>query len=785
MSPVRLLLRRQLRRHRRQTVALALLAVLAGLLGTVAAVMTLDYPGLVESRTEALDGADVVSVVPAGEATDVAVAAATGSAGVEAHSVEPVLTAPAEYAYGDTTQTGDLLVVDLDADRPFDEIRAIDNDHPPVDNPVHLPLIFSTGGGYEPGDPFVVTVGAREVTFHVQGFVETVTLGVPTMGFPLVALDSETFAATAEDLGDAFVPASLLRAQTTDADAANDVARAVTDSLTSAGLVSATDNTWSYTMTLETIASTIVIGSSIYAAMLGAFAVVVTVVAAVVVRFLVANLVREDVRAIGAMRAVGFSAGQVTASIVLLVAIPVVLAACVGVVLSPLVLPLLESSMAAQTGLPWEAGISWPGAFVVVGVLGAVAAGTAALAARRLRRIPPVVALRGGQPAHVPGRDRLPLASTRGPLNLVLGLKRLVSAPGQAVALGVVLAIVAFTGSTWAAIAGTLGRSEQDFVQLLVGDLEDVLVVVGADTDRTEALETVRAVDGVEDAFYRQLVGLTVDGLPLRIQVAADQGHPERSSLAAGRHPVHPNEIMLGVTAADRLEAEVGDQVPVTVQGAEADYLVVGIVQTTQQAGMTGGMTEAAWHRLEPDGELTSMAVYASAGDSPADVAAGVRPALGDDLVSSYDLRTTIGGQVSVYSTMISGLTVALAALGVVIVTLVVGLLVTTMVVREHRSFGIRKALGFTSRDLVRQVLATILPVVALAAAIGAGAAGFAAEPVAGSMLAGVGHSSIELDAPPWLPLAIVAGLVALAWVCTALAASRLRRISPYGLLTE
>ena len=46
----------------------------------------------------------------------------------------------------------------------------------------------------------------------------------------------------------------------------------------------------------------------------------------------------------------------------------------------------------------------------------------------------------------------------------------------------------------------------------------------------------------------------------------------------------------------------------------------------------------------------------------------------------------------------------------VVVTVLVVGLVVTTMLVQTHRELGIKKAMGFTNRELSGQTRWTYLP---------------------------------------------------------------------------
>ena len=80
------------------------------------------------------------------------------------------------------------------------------------------------------------------------------------------------------------------------------------------------------------------------------------------------------------------------------------------------------------------------------------------------------------------------------------------------------------------------------------------------------------------------------------------------------------------------------------------------------------------------------------------------------------------------YSDMMLGLIATIVTLTVATTALVTGVVITTQIRQQARDFGVLKALGFTSRQLRRQILAGLLPPLLIGTALGGAAGWFAVD---------------------------------------------------------
>ena len=95
------------------------------------------------------------------------------------------------------------------------------------------------------------------------------------------------------------------------------------------------------------------------------------------------------------------------------------------------------------------------------------------------------------------------------------------------------------------------------------------------------------------------------------------------------------------------------------------------------------------------------------------------------------------------------------------------------------------KALGFTSRQVRRQILAGLLLPLLIGAGLGGAVGWFALTPGFGALLAPIGFRKVDLGVEPWMIGAVVVGVVLLGVAVAWVASARVKRISAYALITE
>lgn len=780
---LRALVLRQLRRTRRQSATLGLLIVLTAALGNIGLICFTDYSKNL-NRTAAQTQTEDIGLATLRAADNQAVIdAVQADPRVVQMEATPVRTITGTIDYGGAESTVLVALHDKDAPVALGRTRVVEQLEDPVPNPVFVPYLFKAVGDYRLGDEIVIRGSSGDLRFHVQGFVETVSLGSIQMGIVGMWLPQSEFASMAGN--PAIADTTLVKARIDDTVDGEKVVGEISSTLgaeyRAAGQQPPT--LWSTARGLTDQALTFV--PSLFAVSLIFFAAVMIVSVAVVIRFLVKNSIMRDLRGIGTLKAVGFTSGQVMGSYLAFFLTGAALCTVAGVAMSYAVLPLVARSLSGQTGIVWRPGFSWLGLLSLLAVGCLAVALTTLLAGRQIRSIPPVHALRGGLATHTFTRNPLPLDRARGPLSLLLGVKSSIRRASQGAAVALVIGLVSMVSVFSVALYENVLADSTRFTNLVIGDFAEVEAHVDDGADRAQTLSAVRTATGVQKAFYNDYQDVSSAGVQFLTQVTENYSTQRVSMAYEGRDPKHANEVALGGRLAELLDVQVGDVIDLTIGQTQEQFVVVGLLQTARNMGQLAELTTSGYQRLDPGFTPSTIAVYTAGSTTPTELVATLKRADHGSLLSVTDNESNMRSQVDGYAAAAGVLAVAIVAITAAVVILVVSLVVTTTLTEERRSIGIHKAVGFTRRELMIQTCISYLLPVATGVILGCITGALLVDPLLSLALGRFGLVATSFALDPWLMLAMGAAIVTLAVALTLWRSRQIGRISAYTLLTE
>ena len=296
-------------------------------------------------------------------------------------------------------------------------------------------------------------------------------------------------------------------------------------------------------------------------------------------------------------------------------------------------------------------------------------------------------------------------------------------------------------------------------------------------------LRSIQAIPGVRQALFLDYRTGAVSGITCQLKITADCGRLDNVGLYAGREPRAADETAIGGNLARALGKRIGDSIEVTARGRTASFLVVGLTQSARYLGHTVDLTSAGFARVAPGTLPTAISVYVTDPAQNHAVLQRVKAAVGPQLVALVDQRANMDSQMGVFLTMMKILAVIIVAMTVLVLALVIGLVVDALLVSERRAFGVRKALGFTSRDLGLQTLTSLLPAIAAGAVIGVTIGALTMNRLLSLLLGGLGLVRVDFVLTPFDLSVLVAGIIGGAVASLVWAARRLRRIHPSELI--
>ena len=126
----------------------------------------------------------------------------------------------------------------------------------------------------------------------------------------------------------------------------------------------------------------------------------------------------------------------------------------------------------------------------------------------------------------------------------------------------------------------------------------------------------------------------------------------------------------------------------------------------------------------------------------------------------------------------------AVLVLSVVVITFVLYLLVRTIVSNKKQEYGILKALGFTTRQLILQTALSFMPAVILSTVVGVAVCSFIINPLAVLFLKDIGIVKCTFRVPAGYNVLAGMGMIVAAFVIVCLLSMKIKKITPRALLT-
>lgn len=580
-------------------------------------------------------------------------------------------------------------------------------------------------------------------------------------------------------------------------------------------------------------------GTDVFGWILGGFAALALLVTALVIANTFQVLVAQRTRDLALLRTLGSTAGQVRTSVLVEALVVGLIGSVLGVVLAVAATAGLVAAVRAMFEMNTLTFAADPVTLLVTVLVGVLVTLAAAIApALAATRVSPLQALRPAEEVRAASRGGVvrtligtvlavggtalmlfgafapePLSAIGGGALSFLGVLLLASlfvpaavrgasvlarpagVPGRLAGLNATrhrsrtaaTAAALLVGTTLVALFLTGGRTAQDTTNLALDAAYpvDLVVSVPAGADAAAAAERVRGVDDVGAVALAVPVGTTENGSTV---LAA----PSAALRGAVADLPPDEEARLGQPGTVFVPEWVEGDVPATVAGAERTLAPVrggslgsGVYvaeETARAAGWDGAPVAF-------DGGVTvpSQLLVALSGNVPVNEL----QALADDVTEAAGSGAVImdGGAPTraVYAQIIDAMlwiVVALLAVSVLIALVGVANTLSLSVIERTRENALLRALGLTRGGLRGMIAIESVLIAGVAALLGCALGVFygwaGSQLILGDLLANSGGSSVVRPTVPWLELALIVLVAALAGLVAALLpARRAANLSP------
>ena len=323
----------------------------------------------------------------------------------------------------------------------------------------------------------------------------------------------------------------------------------------------------------------------------------------------------------------------------------------------------------------------------------------------------------------------------------------------------------------------------EPFINLIVGETADSCINVNAEAEE-DFIRAMSSDQRVEKCYlYNSVEVRHIGGVGLMATICDDFEEVNNQSVVfEGRFPKYDNEIAIAAKYAKEKNLKIGNEMTITADGKEAAYIITGFTQVTNNLGKDCLLTRSGYERL---GEIQNTSYYLNLTDTSVDAFnSDIEERFGDRVNITINVREVIDAASSVYVSLMAIIVIAILVLSALVIAFVLYLLVRTMLGNKKQDYGILKALGFTTRQLILQTALSFMPAVILSTIAGVAVSSVIINPLTALFLRSIGIVKCTFIVPVLFNIIGGVGLILFAFAATCFMSLRIRKIAPRALLT-
>ncbi|MDE6732164.1 MAG: FtsX-like permease family protein [Oscillospiraceae bacterium] len=762
-----MLISHNLKKSKGQYASFGIIICITASILNIALVLSNQMSGAYDRRFEELDTAEINVIIPKMMSSDELaedIAALSGVEKTERH--EGVFAAATVREFKGSDFDMSTVFYNLDEERSLNRPEFTKNG----EDAVYVPAYLTRLGGFEVGGNITYTIDGEDHSWRIGGAVSEMQYGNYGTGFIGAYLPEELYRDFAANASGTTEIAEYSLKTSENADLAA-IKREISTLLSDNGIPALAVLDRESGKQARTMVCDLLI------AIFLALAAIILAVSIFLSNFKVRNTIDEEMTEMGVLKALGYTSAMIITG----AAIPYTLiggiSSVLGAALSYLVLPLAADILGVQSGFSFAPAFDISALLLTIIITTAAIALFSYIAARKIRKLEPINAIRGITGTSS-GKNRFPLETSKAPAKLTLILKQIASSAGQ----NILLFAVSFGIMVLMSFAGTLvynvNIKPDNFMNTLQEETPSVIFAADNSEKLREALERDSRVSLVLE--YGSSPVSYADG-SLTAFACEDFSRVTNDISYRGKNPANADEIAVGSALADKYE--IGDTIEIKSGDRSAEFTIVGYVQSVNNGGEVCELTAEGFARISETAP-NSLNVYLD--DKIAEEFINEYEREHGELISSsvnYEKLGESGRRM--YAGIVSAVTVAMLIISILVVLLVMYVIINSLLTRRRQELGIYKAIGWSSAQLISQSAASFLPSIAAASVLSA-ALGLLYLPAMNRAIFGLlGAYKNHFEIPLWFLLFFAAIFIAVCFAISVLLARPIKKITAYSLLKE
>lgn len=637
------------------------------------------------------------------------------------------------YTYNNEDVKGNLLVYNYDSKRKIGNYNLKNNSKEEYEHPVYLPVQFKLAGGFDLGDKFTLLVDSKHFTYKIAGFYEEMILGSINGGMT-VALTANDYDELADQMNHS-IDCKLIEARCHEPEKSAKLHEKLVEKYPLADKGIFYDYTQGkYVRTFTT---------NIIVILIAAFIVIMLIVNGIVIKYSLQNSIDEQMTDIGMLKAIGYTGCQLCSGYGGQFLLLMLVGNVVAIVATAFILPVYEGIISAVSGMIWTGSNFVLEMMLTIVIIGVFTLICIILSVSKCYHIVPLKALYNEVNEKHRKRSVLPLAKSKGNLQVLLALKQLFCNLGKqvyvtfimlAVSIPIVFAFVLFYNSVY---------HSDIFHQKLVGEYCDISCKLNEDSDATKLLSDIENLDDVDNAIYYDTCLVNVKNIKIQLYITENYNETKYNICYKGRSPRTEDEVAIGGVLANSIHKDVGEKIKIKNGDKSAEYKITGLIQSASYLGSDAQITKDGYKILDKNYKSSVMYIYLKDGVNRKQMIKSISKKYTKEVEDVTDSKGYVDTVCGTYDSVIKAVVIVILAVTLTISFFVLFMLIKNILKSQKREFGIEKALGYSNGQVIFQIVFRVEILALIGSVIGIIITYFTVDNVISTLLNCVGIMNI------------------------------------------
>ncbi len=679
---------------------------------------------------------------------------------------------PIKFNGGEVTPVVTIINSDH-LNRKLSKVEILEEDESIKGDYIYVPYHIHTGGGLNIGDTYKLKFPSKTYTFKIKGYINTIFAGSYNMNRYEMLVSDENYDKILKEnpTAKAFDVFIDYKDKT---DFKKESNKLVNKIYVEKGI-----ETHAYDLDLTLESRTFI--SSIFFVSFLLTAVIIILIVILMISNNISNYIRENIKSLGALKAMGYTSTDIKKSLILQFSLLTIIGLVLGTICGYLFMPLITDMLVAQSGIPYTLSFNLPATLITLISMPIIVFLIVFISVRKINKVDPIVALKDGIENHNFKKNHLPLDKSRLTINGSLSIKNMFKNGKQNIVSFVTILFLCFLMVIAMAMYQNFSRKPK--IDLLTFEIVDGVIMVDKDI-RSDFVKDLKNDKDIKNFKYLNMYQIQdKDYAKFETYI---MNNPKllnnKDNCYEGRYPKHDNEVAISGKYAKNNKYDIGDKIEFQVGDKKFNYLITGFIQSTNNDSKEALLTTKGMDHLVDTNELNPM-YYFDSNIKASKIIDKYNEKYGDKVLITLDFEELVEGQMDTFINVANLMVAVISIITGSIILLVLYLLMKTLIYNRRYEYGILKALGYRSRDLILQNVLSFMPTIVIATLIGTVISYYVTNPYIGLMMRPFGIMKCTMVLPMDLLIITVVFIIGISLIATILMSLKIRKIEAAELL--